>query len=450
MTERSGSRVTEEAVLAVFELLPPGEPYTSSEIADELGCARTTAYKRLQDLAASGQLSTKKVGARGRVWWLPIAVPSDGGGAAEESQASVPDYATLLARELQYHAVFNEAFDAIVIADDEAQYVDVNPAACALFGLPREELLGKTIEDFAPEEYDFENAWRDFQGDQLDRGLFPLVRADGERRIVEFAASPNILPGRHLSVLRDVTERSEAKAELERERERSQRYQKSLAADAVIELSFELTGGDVFSDLSATLDCRFEFEGLVPTSDGRLLQYVTAFDVDPDTLTAVLHESPQVNGCRVVHDSAHATELELDLTDSPVEVLFEAGASSRSMHSEGGVTTLVAEARADLALQPLLEAFTDAYPDATVVTKRTLSRPIVTTRQYRDALANTFTERQRETLRAAYLSGYFEWPRTSKANVIAESMGIAASTWLRHLRIAERKLVQWYFDELEA
>lgn len=450
MTERSGSRVTEEAVLAVFESLPPGEPYTSSEIADELGCARTTAYKRLQDLAASGKLSTKKVGARGRVWWLPIAVPSDSDVDAKESTASVPDYATLLAQELQYHAVFNEAFDAIVIADDEAQYVDVNPAACALFGLPREELLGKTIGDFAPEEYDFENAWRDFQGDQLDRGLFPLVRADGERRIVEFAASPNILPGRHLSVLRDVTERSEAKAELERERERSQRYQKSLAADAVIELSFELTGGDVFSDLSATLDCRFEFEGLVPTSDGRLLQYVTAFDVDPDTLTAVLHESPQVNACRVVHDSAHATELELDLTDSPVEVLFEAGASSRSMHSEGGVTTLVAEARADLALQPLLEAFTDAYPDATVVAKRTLSRPIVTTRQYRDALANTFTERQRETLRAAYLSGYFEWPRASKADVIAESMGIAASTWLHHLRIAERKLVKWYFDELEA
>ena len=95
-------------------------------------------------------------------------------------------------------------------------------------------------------------------------------------------------------------------------------------------------------------------------------------------------------------------------------------------------------------------ARTRAYPESSLVAKRTIDRPIVTTRQYREALIGELTERQLETLRAAYLAGYFAWPRASQAEVVADSMGIAASTWLRHLRHAEAKLVTWFFAELEA
>ena len=110
-------------------------------------------------------------------------------------------------RELQRQtaisqAVFEEALDAMVIADDEGVYVDANRAACELFGLPREELLGRTIAEFTPEEYDFERHWTAFQETDRDRGRLSLVRADGERRLVEFAATREIVPGRHLSILR--------------------------------------------------------------------------------------------------------------------------------------------------------------------------------------------------------------------------------------------------------
>lgn len=44
-------------------------------------------------------------------------------------------------------AIFDHAFDAIVVADDEGRYVDANPAACDLFGVERETLLGRRIED---------------------------------------------------------------------------------------------------------------------------------------------------------------------------------------------------------------------------------------------------------------------------------------------------------------
>lgn len=112
-------------------------------------------------------------------------------------------------QEQTFRAVFEEASDAMVIANDEGVYVDANPAACDMFGLEKEELLGRTIREFAPEEYDFEGAWQQFRQSERERGLFPLVQADGERRIVEFSATRDILPNRHLSILRDVTEQNQ-------------------------------------------------------------------------------------------------------------------------------------------------------------------------------------------------------------------------------------------------
>jgi predicted ArsR family transcriptional regulator len=63
---------TTEAILSVFEANDePHEPLTSPEIADELGCSGQTVRNRLNELSEEGEIRTKKVGARSRVWWLP-------------------------------------------------------------------------------------------------------------------------------------------------------------------------------------------------------------------------------------------------------------------------------------------------------------------------------------------------------------------------------------------
>src|SRR5262249_7516803 len=46
-------------------------------------------------------------------------------------------------RRLQ--ALFDTSLDAILMADDQARYVDANPAACALLGYDREELLQRGV-----------------------------------------------------------------------------------------------------------------------------------------------------------------------------------------------------------------------------------------------------------------------------------------------------------------
>lgn len=52
----------------IYESMEPMEPYTSGEIADELGIPRRTAYEFLTELADSGHIRKKKPEPRRAIW----------------------------------------------------------------------------------------------------------------------------------------------------------------------------------------------------------------------------------------------------------------------------------------------------------------------------------------------------------------------------------------------
>lgn len=60
-------QVTLDSVISVFKNadLPV---LTASEVADELDCSRPSAYNKLEELAESGEIYKKKVGARAVVY----------------------------------------------------------------------------------------------------------------------------------------------------------------------------------------------------------------------------------------------------------------------------------------------------------------------------------------------------------------------------------------------
>lgn len=101
-----------------------------------------------------------------------------------------------------------------MVADDRGRYVAANPAACELFGLSHDDLIGRTIADFTPSDVDFQGAWQEFQQMGTERGEFTLQRPDGTLRIVEYAATANFLPHFHLSILRDITAQKAAEQAL--------------------------------------------------------------------------------------------------------------------------------------------------------------------------------------------------------------------------------------------
>lgn len=47
------------------------EPWTASEVAEDLDVSRRVAFDRLHELKSLDRIDTKKVGANARVWWIP-------------------------------------------------------------------------------------------------------------------------------------------------------------------------------------------------------------------------------------------------------------------------------------------------------------------------------------------------------------------------------------------
>jgi PAS domain S-box-containing protein len=121
----------------------------------------------------------------------------------------------------RFRAIFENALDALLIADERGHYVDANPAACELLGLPKSEVLAMSVTDLVPPEGrpETQHLWQQFVDQGSLKGEFHIVRRDGQTRDVEFSATANFLPGLHLSVLRDVTDRKRAQEELRRKDE---------------------------------------------------------------------------------------------------------------------------------------------------------------------------------------------------------------------------------------
>jgi len=133
--------------------------------------------------------------------------------------------------QARYQGAFEEGFDAMVLADDDGTYIEANRSACTLLELDKDELIGRSIDDFTPDEHDFAADWASFENASTDRGTIPIVTARGTEKTVEYAATRDIVPGEHLAVLRDVTDRETYVEEIERQRTRLEEFASVVSHD---------------------------------------------------------------------------------------------------------------------------------------------------------------------------------------------------------------------------
>lgn len=69
-------RIPARAALDVFEeRSDQARPLTAGDVMEELDCSRRTAHNKLGELVEQGLLKTRKISARGRVWWIPMPRP---------------------------------------------------------------------------------------------------------------------------------------------------------------------------------------------------------------------------------------------------------------------------------------------------------------------------------------------------------------------------------------
>jgi PAS domain S-box-containing protein len=109
--------------------------------------------------------------------------------------------------ERLFRAIIFHPSAPILLADNDRRYVEASVGATKLLGLPREKIIGRSLDDFAEPSFKtvISERWSAFLEEGEQQGTLHLVGPDGGPREVEYAAKGNVLPVRHLLVLRDKT-----------------------------------------------------------------------------------------------------------------------------------------------------------------------------------------------------------------------------------------------------
>ncbi len=108
-----------------------------------------------------------------------------------------------------YRRLFENATDMIITTDAKGRYVDANPAACETLGYARDEFFVMDPLKLVPEEarQDAREFWDRFTEKGEAAGEIRLRKKNGDGILVEYRATAHFVPGLHLHILRDVTNR---------------------------------------------------------------------------------------------------------------------------------------------------------------------------------------------------------------------------------------------------
>jgi PAS domain S-box-containing protein len=124
--------------------------------------------------------------------------------------------------DCEFSSIFQNVLDGILIVDNDGDCLDANPAAAAILRVSINKLIGRNIGRFLADRRAFAQRWSSFLESSSQRGRAQLVAGDGTILLVDFTATVNYLPGRHVLILCDVTERTHAELSFKRSEERFQ------------------------------------------------------------------------------------------------------------------------------------------------------------------------------------------------------------------------------------
>lgn len=171
--------------------------------------------------------SVRVVECHGEVLLTDAGEPEVLRGTSQDITERFVAHLDLEQREARFRAVFDQSLDGKLIVDDDRRILEVNRAACSLLSIADGELVGRRLDDLVAPKQGADVA-EAFLGQGRQSGELDLLRADGTRVPVDYSARAKVMPGRHLTVLRDISDRRKADQDRRKAdqalRESEQRY----------------------------------------------------------------------------------------------------------------------------------------------------------------------------------------------------------------------------------
>ncbi|KAB1186940.1 MULTISPECIES: PAS domain S-box protein [Haloferax] len=215
---------------------------------------------------------------------------------------------------------------------------------------------------------------------------------------------------------------------------------RALMSDEVIELNFRT------QNLSNSLGHSFDMEGeisieeTVETGDGNYTAYGTVTDDAIDTLDAIIEATPNWKQLTVRNSENGVNSFEVRLSEPPITSAVAAqGGEIIEARIVDGTVHLGFHLPPGADVRTVIELVESQYPEIEMVSRKQVKRA---NPHLEDVLTEKLTDRQHSTIEACYHAGFFEWPRNSSGEEVAESLGISPPTFHQHLRAAERKVFE--------
>ncbi|MFB6267576.1 MAG: bacterio-opsin activator domain-containing protein [Halodesulfurarchaeum sp.] len=224
-------------------------------------------------------------------------------------------------------------------------------------------------------------------------------------------------------------------------------HRRLLLTDAVTQLEFRSEDQDAFSVAASTAcGCAFSVEGMVPTGEGAMLLYLRVDGSEAGPLVEFAADHSAVGRARLIRGEGTEPLVEVVLTgESLPMVLTDLGGTVTEMRVEDGEASLTAEFPPDTTVRSVVERLERSFPDTEFVAKRDTAPSDQRTTTVPQQLVDELTEKQERVLRAAYLAGYFDWPRGTTAEELAETLDISSPTLHNHLRKGQQTLLDAVF-----
>jgi PAS domain S-box-containing protein len=219
-------------------------------------------------------------------------------------------------------------------------------------------------------------------------------------------------------------------------RRRIDRQRDALAAETVTELTIRIGSGHVLAALS-TSESIPEGAELVAEElrrDGATTYLLGSEDVAADGLAAAVRGRPGLGEVSTVAESTTAAVVRLQVDGPTVGRLLDSyGGVLQSTTARDGRVTITAEFPPRTDVGAVVDTFSEHWPDAAMH-----ARNDRVARKERAGPFASLTKKQEDALRAATLAGFFERPQRASAEDVADTLGVSSSTFLHHLRNAER------------
>ncbi|MFB6149912.1 MAG: bacterio-opsin activator domain-containing protein [Halobacteriales archaeon] len=222
----------------------------------------------------------------------------------------------------------------------------------------------------------------------------------------------------------------------------------ALTAEEVVRLDIGVSGTEtpLFRFATASTandpDGQIEVLGTVAHNDTPTLTYVRVpknaipDDFDPTTLF-----DDTVATVKRIEETELSVRYELTIHVPTIgSILTDYGAVIQSFRIGADGAELTIDVPHQTEVTRVLDSLDEHYPAVELLSRREMVSPDDTQERY-EAIREDLTEKQWQAVTAAYHSGYFEQPRDRSAAEVAESLDISRSTFLQHLRAAEKKII---------